>query len=185
MKNVEHVSGGARAFGMRRGDGAHAASSPLAPILIDLPMPPSVNQMKKVTRGRMADSKFAAEWKSQVAWRLRVQFGPAENRRVVVPGDVIVIIGVERASARADIDNLTKALLDALVRAKIIVDDSRVLGVATAWNPPGERMARLAVMRAQNLSLDFHLAGDGRHGGWFLSAPTNGEALHGNQSFEP
>lgn len=170
---------------MRRGDGAvHPASSPLAPILIEMPMPPSVNRATKVARGRKTDSKHYIDWKSHVAWRLRVQFGPPESRRVVVPGDVVVVIGVERANAKADIDNLTKALLDALVRAKVIVDDSRVLGVATAWNPPGQKLARVAVMRAQNLSLDFHLAGDGRHGGWFLSAPTNGEA-NGYQSIEP
>ncbi len=169
---------------MRREGGA-VCQSPVppscAPVFIELPAPPSVNHLFKNKRsGGRSETFVYSDWKAQVAWRMQHQFGLQDKRPVLFGGEVVVLIGVERSNARADIDNLTKALLDALVRHRIIIDDNRVIGVATAWNPPGSRLARIAVIAAQNLAIEFHHAQSGASG-WFFSAPSNhGEASYGD-----
>lgn len=171
--------------GMRREGGA-VCQSPLppscAPITIELPAPPSVNHLFKNRRnGGRSETEAYRDWKAQVAWRFHHAFGNQDRRPVLFKENVIVLIGVERSNGRADIDNLTKALLDALVRHRVIVDDSRVLGVATAWNPPGKRLARVSVVAAQNLTIEFHHAHIGAFGGWYFSAPSpEGDAEHGD-----
>lgn len=176
--------GGGDAPEMRREGGALPyPAPPSCARFFRLPAPPSANRMFKNNYGKTgrvrSDTEAYRDWKSQVDWMLRHQGGI--RTPPLFDGYVIVLIGVERSNALADIDNLTKALLDALVRAGVIKDDSLVLGVATAWNPPGKRQATLGVMPAQNLSIEFHLAPDRRHGGWFLSTPFNeGEADHGD-----
>lgn len=169
---------------MRREGGAvcqSPAPSSCAPVQIELPAPPSVNHLFKNRRGGgRAETETYRDWKAQVAWRFHHAFGAQDKRPVIFRGDVIVLIGVERSNGKADIDNLTKALLDALVRHRVIVDDNRVVGVATAWNPPGKRLARVAVLPAQSLTIEFHLAQTGA-GGWHYLAPsTEGEPSDGD-----
>lgn len=165
---TQSVSGGGDAFGMRRTGGAQERASP---VFIDWPTPPSVNNSTGVSRRRKINSANLRDWKMTVAWMAQQQFGARDLRRVAVPGRVVILIGVERNNLSADIDNLTKALIDGLVAERVIEGDSarHVLGIATAWNPPGEKMARIAVVPAQTLSLQFQPTRSGDSGGFFLT----------------
>lgn len=165
---TQSVSGGGDAFGMRRTGGAQERASP---VFIEWPTPPSVNNSTGVARRRKINSANLRDWKMTVAWMSQQQFGAHDRRRVVVPGRVVILIGVERNNLSADIDNLTKALIDGLVAERVIEGDSakHVLGIATAWNPPGEKMARIAVVPAQTLNLKFQPTRSGDSGGFFLT----------------
>ena len=172
MIDEKSVSGGGDAFGMRRTGGAQERASP---VFIEWPTPPSVNNSTGVSRRRKINSANLRDWKMNVAWMAKQQFGAgafdARLRTVEVPGRVVILIAVERSNLSADIDNLTKALIDGLVTERVIEGDSakHVLGIATAWNPPGEKMARIAVVPAQTLNLQFQPTRNGDSGGFFLT----------------
>ena len=138
----------------------------MTPTFLTLPAPPSVNTLFRNVpgRGRVKTAAYK-DWISQCNWMVRSQ------KPAPVPGHVIVVIGVERTSEMADIDNLSKAILDRLVGCKLIDDDRFVTAFAMAWAQKGERMARIAIMPAADLTLDLHLAEDGKSGGWFIQAP--------------
>jgi Holliday junction resolvase RusA-like endonuclease len=168
------VSEGGHASGMRPdGEGADALS-PEGHVYLELPAPPSANHAWiNRARGGRARSAAYVDWEYQAGWKLRAQ------RPARVAGPVVVLIGVERHSLSADIDNRIKLSLDLLVRHQVIVDDKHVIGLAAAWNPPGCQLVRLAIAPARNaMTVTFHLADDkGAYGGWFLSAPsTPGDA---------
>jgi Holliday junction resolvase RusA-like endonuclease len=108
-------------------------------------------------------------WISECAWRLRAQNAPQ------IAGPILILVGVERTNKRADIDNRIKALFDVLVSQGVIEDDSKIVGFAAAWSPARDGLARVAIMPAANLDVQFQLASDGAHGGWFLHAPQSEE----------
>ncbi len=134
---------------------------------IEIPVPPSVNDMFRNVRGK-GRVKTAAynDWLGHAGWLLRSQH-PAP-----VKGRVVILISVERTSKCADIDNRVKAIFDLLVTHGVIDDDRNVVGFAAAWAPPANKLARVLVIPADNLSAEFHLAADGAAGGWFLRPTT-------------
>lgn len=138
---------------------------------IEIPVPPSVNEMFRNVRGR-GRVKTAAynDWLGHAGWLLQSQH-PAP-----VKGRVVIVISVERVSRCADIDNRVKAILDLLVTHGVIEDDRNVVGFAAAWAPAANKLARVLVIPAADLTADFHLAADGATGGWFLR-PTPGQDI--------
>lgn len=137
---------------------------------LTLPIPPSVNAMFRNVRGKgRVKTAVYRHWRDECVWRLR-----AQNPRLM-PGEVVIIIGVDRTSFSADIDNRIKALLDLVVAEKVIEDDSHVVGLATAWQPGGNGLARMAILPAQNMTVEFQLAKDGRTGGWIIVPPQPNE----------
>ena len=145
--------------------------------LIELPAPPSVNNAFKNVRGRgRVKAEPYRDWESNAGWRLRLSNPP----RFAEP--VVVVIGCERHSLAADIDNRLKLTLDLLVAHQVLRDDRDVVALAAAWNPPGSSLIRIAIAPATDgIALCFHLAdSSGAYGGWFLTAPS-GE----NHGLEP
>lgn len=154
-------------------DNTHCSTAVVGPTILTLPAPPSANNLFSTTKsGRRVKSKHYDFWTSEAGWRLKAQ------HPVKVPGKVVILIAVERSSDLADIDNRIKPILDLLVAHKVIDDDSNVVAVAAAWSPPGEDNARVLIVPAANLALQFQLADDGAHGGFFLEtdAPPEGAA---------
>lgn len=141
-------------------------------ITVTLPAPPSVNEAwaNVPGKGRVKTRRYT-DWISNATWKLQLQLKEQETQRIA--GRCIVVIGVERHSQTADIDNRVKPLLDLLVSQNVIDDDRHVDGVAIAWNPPGSNLAHLTIVpTADGLGLLYHLAGSmGAFGGWFLTAP--------------
>lgn len=156
---------GAVSGGGTREAGAVASIAP-AIVTLTLPAPPSANALfsNKPGQGRHR-TKLYDDWLGHAGWRLRLQ-KPAS-----LTGPVLVLVGVERTSAFADIDNRLKPTLDLLVKHRVIEDDRFVIGIAAAWSPARDSLMRLAIVPAANLGVRFHLADDGAHGGWFLQAP--------------
>lgn len=141
-------------------------------ILLSLPVPPSINDARTVSRGRIVETQMATDWK---AYALR------EAKRQVkgtLGGPVIVVANIERgiAANREDLDNRVKLMFDVLTRSRTIKDDSQIVAHAVAWAPPGTRTARLAIMPAQQLSLRYHPANQtAAAGGWIFPAASDQE----------
>ncbi len=157
-------------FQRKEGKARQVAGGEQAPVtIVTLPAPPSVNNLWQVIGKRIALTEAYRAWRREADWRLRAQM--AEGAQPV-PGHVIVLLGVERSNHRADIDNTVKALLDRLVAAGLIDDDSCVTGFAVAWNPPGSRLAHIAITPVRSVTAHFHPDPEnGALGGWFLGAP--------------
>lgn len=139
---------------------------------LTIPAPPSVNNLfANTVRGRFKTPKYKA-WLQEAGWRLREQ--APDN----VPGRVVVVIGVERANLRSDLDNQAKAVLDLLTYHKVIDDDRFVTGLVLAWMPQGrhrEPIARVMIRPADPITLNFHPSTDGATGGWFIDAQEGDE----------
>lgn len=139
-----------------------------------LPVPPSVNTAYRVTRGRRVKTAKAVDWAMQAKREVQrqLQGAPPSSEPCVL------IINVERGvtTSREDVDNRLKLLQDALVAGGAIVDDSQIVALAAAWAPPGTRTARLALMPAQDLSIEFHVAKSSRPAGaWIIPAALSEE----------
>lgn len=165
------------------GDTEGATTSEVAPIFsgpvtLSLPCPPSVNDAFFNLTDRRGNSKGRKVKRHVRDWRdyaLRIiaeqyQGDPITTR-------VLIVVNVERANFNADIDNRMKLLFDALVKGKVIKDDSLITGFAAAWAEPGTKRARLAIFPVNTLSIDFHPSAkhDGACGGWFFNAPSSPE----------
>ena len=91
-------------------------------IVLNLPLPPSVNSYRTIFRGRMGISKAGREFKAQVSdyvVEYRVpKLGKArlEMKVVIFPKD----------RRKQDIDNRIKALWDALGDAGVFDDDEQI-----------------------------------------------------------
>jgi crossover junction endodeoxyribonuclease RusA len=163
MTPATKISEAAEAVGVCAGDG-QGCLSPITTLV--LPTPPSVNAMFRNVPGKgRARTKLYEDWLGHAGWRLRAQ------RPAKVAGPVLILVGIERTSLSADVDNRIKALFDLLVAHNVIDNDKHIVGFAAAWSPDRDRLARLAIVPAGNLTAQFHLASDGAHGGWFLQAP--------------
>jgi Holliday junction resolvase RusA-like endonuclease len=136
-----------------------------APVTFTMPIPPSVNQLFRNVpgKGRVKTGLYDT-WRASAVTALRLQSIQP------VAGPVIVLFGVERVSKSADIDNRIKAMLDAIVEAKIIRDDSDVTGFAAAWLPPTNGLAHVQIFATQAVAIEFHPSADRATGGWFMSA---------------
>ena len=91
-------------------------------IILNLPLPPSVNSYRTIFRGRMGISKAGREFKSQVSDYV-VEY------RVPKLGDARIemkVVIYPRDRRRQDISNRIKILEDSLVDAGVFNDDSQI-----------------------------------------------------------
>lgn len=85
-------------------------------IVLDLPVPPSVNNLFVNTKkGRQIGEAYRA-WLFEAGWMIQA------TRRSRIEGPVCVSITVQDGG-RADLDNLSKAPIDAMVRHGVIDGD--------------------------------------------------------------
>jgi Holliday junction resolvase RusA-like endonuclease len=104
------------------------------PAYIVLPVPISTNNLfRNVEKiGRVATSDYKA-WQKNAAQRLAAQRPlPA----FALPVDIVLLVG-EKGVGEMDSDNAAKAFLDALVKAKVIRNDSKkwVRSCKSQWVP--------------------------------------------------
>ncbi|WP_413616430.1 RusA family crossover junction endodeoxyribonuclease [Halomonas cupida] len=91
-------------------------------ITLSLPFPPAVNNITAVVRGRKITSKRGRQYRADAVARIKEQYrGPALAGRLAVK---LVIIPPCRR--KRDIDNYSKACLDAITAAGVWEDDSQV-----------------------------------------------------------
>lgn len=147
-------------------DGAGASHSvPVA--TFTLPEPPSTNALFKNVpgRGRVRTSHYS-DWLMCAITAMRMQ--SIQN----VDCRCIVIVGVERNSLQADIDNRLKATLDAIVKAGVLSDDSLVTAALPVWLPKANAMAHVQIFECRHpLTLTIHPAQDGASAAVIVSAP--------------
>lgn len=142
-----------------------------------IPTPPSANHLFVNVRGvGRVKSRHYEDFTRMAIAAIRRQNVPP------VPGRVVPIIGIERMSGGADVDNRLKALLDAMVKAGVIEDDSLVTAIAVAWLPQANGLSHVRLLPVQRLGLTFHPSQDGASGGWFLDAPPQPEEDNGHQA---
>jgi len=98
-------------------------------VTITLPFPPTVNNLfSQTVRGRRFPSKQYKRWRDAAYWII----ASAKNKTLGPPYRVAV--SLERPDRRPrDADNYLKAILDALVHMRVIVDDSRIDSVTAEW----------------------------------------------------
>lgn len=151
------------------------------PLILTLPVPPSVNQMYANNRrsGGRHKTKAYVDWQCHASWRLDAQI--AEHKTFETP--IVCVIQVERANSQADIDNRIKALFDLLTERGVMRDDSLVTGYAVAWGPKGSGLCRVALMPETFLNLQFHPSTKSGTGGWFIAPQLEQETDHGDQPF--
>jgi Holliday junction resolvase RusA-like endonuclease len=100
---------------------------------IVLPFPISVNGMFP-TRGnvRVPSPKYRA-WRDEAGYRIKSQKPPC------IAGSVNVRIDLVAPDARRrDCDNYVKGVLDAIVKAGVITDDSAIRRLSIGWEEAGE-----------------------------------------------
>lgn len=99
----------------------------------ELPFPPSVNAIWRRVGRKTLLSAPARRYRGQVVQRLLQQFGKLPK---VGTGPLAVTIRACRPDARRrDLDNLPKAILDALTHAGLWGDDSQIEHLAICWAP--------------------------------------------------
>lgn len=155
--------------GNRDKAGAGVLADPPAPVSFTLPTPPSVNRMFRNVpgRGRVKTAHYDDF--------VHMGVTAIRNQKVQpVAGRVVVIIGVERMSDRADIDNRLKAMLDTIVKARVIEDDSLITAIAVTWLPNANGLSWVHLLPVSRLDLSFHPAQNGASGTWQLAPPTQG-----------
>lgn len=91
-------------------------------IRLQLPFPPSVNQITAVVRGRKITSKRGREYRKEALEAIRQQFSDR-----ALTGRLHVVIELYPPDRRRrDVDNSNKAPLDALTCAGVYEDDSQI-----------------------------------------------------------
>lgn len=102
---------------------------PLAPIALVLSFPPSANALNRAVNGRVMLSKRYRFWKKTVATEIMIQ------RPRKLKGRYSLVILADRPDRRRrDVDNLAKAISDALKAAEVIADDHLADEVTTRWS---------------------------------------------------
>lgn len=91
-------------------------------LILNLPLPPSVNSYRTIFRGRMGISKAGREFKAKVSDYV-IEY------RVPKLGDArleMKVVLYPRDRRKQDIDNRIKALWDALTDAGVFDDDEQI-----------------------------------------------------------
>ena len=117
-------------------------------VIINLPMPPSTNNLFiNVTKGRIPSARYA-DWRQEAGWSLKAQ------RPRSIKGPVILKYLFQEGQDRRkrDIGNLEKAPTDLIVEHKVIESDDNTIvrAIALGWSKAvtGARVQIIPVSKA-------------------------------------
>ena len=124
-----------------------------AEVSIWTPFPPSVNGLfaHGLVRGKVRrfPTKAYKQWRREAVLRMRLARIPTYDVPVVVKLEL-----TPRDSRPRDADNYAKGVMDALVEARILTDDSNryVKSVTPYWMPPSKQAGCTVFIRpAENI----------------------------------
>jgi Holliday junction resolvase RusA-like endonuclease len=115
-------------------------------------------------KGRVRTQDYK-DWALSARWQIQLA------KQTPIAGPVVAFLSVDRVNLCADIDNRVKAILDAIVKAGLIDDDSAVLTVVPVWTKPDNFKhpeARVLIAPAQSLSAKFTVTPGGKFGAWHV-----------------
>jgi crossover junction endodeoxyribonuclease RusA len=95
----------------------------------NLPTPPSVNSLWRISGRRMHRSKKYTEWIGEVALALELEQRP----EIDYPFNIEIVVG-RPSKRRMDIDNRAKAVMDVLQHCGIIADDCLANRITMMWS---------------------------------------------------
>jgi Holliday junction resolvase RusA-like endonuclease len=100
-------------------------------VTITIPLPPSVNKAWSNVpgKGRVKTNDYK-RWETEAGWLARSQY----VGKPPITGAVHVAIWLHRPRGRCDIDNRIKPILDLLVKAGVLADDSQVVKICAEWS---------------------------------------------------
>ena len=116
------------------GAAAYPKSPPAPVITLDLPIPPSVNRLRRVN---WANHKDHDEWRLRTDLFLTAH-GPHPFPHNVITGAFEIRIQIPESLSGIDLDNHCKALLDYLVSREVIPNDSKryLRRLVVEWGSP-------------------------------------------------
>lgn len=94
----------------------------------NLPFPPSVNALWRISGRRMYRSKKYTEWLGEAALALELEQKP----EIDYPFNIEIVIG-RPDKRRRDLDNLAKPILDVLQHCKVLQDDCHAQRITMLW----------------------------------------------------
>jgi Holliday junction resolvase RusA-like endonuclease len=148
--------------------GATCGQHPSA-VSFTLPTPPSTNVLF-----RNVPKKGRVKTQAYIDWQMAARVSLRRQKIEGIAGRVVVMLGFERSSDQADVDNRIKAVLDILSDTHgvgIIDDDRFVTALLVSWLPPANGLAHVRVVPVQHLTAEFHPALSGASGSWIVNAP--------------
>lgn len=158
-------SNSALASQLAGGDPPSRAPASALSVAFTMPTPPSANHLFKNVPGKgRVKSHHYDDFLRMAINAIRLQ-----NVQKLT-GNVVVVIGVERMSGNADIDNRLKAAMDSIVAAGIIEDDRFVTAIAVSWLPKANGLAHVQIHQVRQIDLSFQPSHNGTSGGWFIRA---------------
>lgn len=96
-------------------------------------LPPSANRIWRSVGGHVIKSAEYRKWLEATAWTIRKEAGPG----CVEGGYGLHVQFVRQNKRRSDLDNLIKALSDAIVRAGLVKDDAHCMSIKAKWAAEG------------------------------------------------
>jgi Holliday junction resolvase RusA-like endonuclease len=119
-------------------------------LVIDLPRPPSVNNLflNKGRGGGRVKTRAYREWVSLAAWEIKIA---ARSGRIEGKFGVLIILGACPGNA-PDLDNMIKPIVDALVSAGVTPDDRELFGVLAVKSGQGVFIASPGSVRVEAMT---------------------------------
>jgi len=99
-----------------------------------LPYPPSVNRLWRASKGGgVYRSPKYAEWRTRAMWQVSAQ---AKRQKIDGPYK-ITVLAVKPDKRQRDLDNILKAISDALVSAGVLESDHHCQWIEARWVKEG------------------------------------------------
>lgn len=103
-------------------------------VTVTLPYPPSANQLWRSVRGRVVRSAAYASWLNVASWEVKLAVARTFDKQGVAGPYALTVLVCPPDRRPRDIDNLLKAISDALAKGGAIKNDSLCQRIEAEWD---------------------------------------------------